>query len=161
MKWIALIFAAMLFASCYGKKAEHTSKEGQMLPAFKILLPDSATWVNTKDIISNEPIVFFLFGPHCPFSKAQMQDIIDHACTVEYIQFYVITPYPFNQMKEFYKDYKLKDYSNIITGVDPINFFGNYIEAGGVPFLAIYGRDKKLIKTFTGKTDISHINESF
>lgn len=150
----------VLFVACYGKKPEHTGKEGLLLPSFSILLPDSMTWINTNTIKPGKPMVFLFFGPHCSFSKAQMQDIIDNAGKLKSIQFYAITPFPFHQMKEFYETYNLKDYSNIITGIDPYNFFGNYMEVRAVPYIAIYAKDKKLVKAFRGKIDISELEEA-
>lgn len=157
MKFLAYTILLVFMASCFGKKPDLTGKEKTVIPSFPILLPDSTTWLNTKDIKEGENFVVFLFGPHCPYSKAEMKDIVDNSKKLNDIQFYVITPYPFNQMKQFYTTYKLNQYPNIHTAIDPNNFFGKYMGAKGVPYLAIYGKDKKLKKVFKGITSVYEI----
>jgi thiol-disulfide isomerase/thioredoxin len=155
----SLLISLLLFGACYGKKPEKTGKEGKTLPTFQILLSDSTTWLNTNDINPGKPFVLFLFGPNCPYSKVQMQDIIDNMEKFKSLQIFAITPYSFKQMEKFYKNYNLKNYPNITVGRDPHNFFGKYIETSGVPFIAIYDKDKKLVKAFRGKTDINDIKK--
>jgi thiol-disulfide isomerase/thioredoxin len=160
MKYIAPFLMMIILFGCYGKKPEHTGKEGKLIPSFKILLPDSVTWVSTNNIKPGNPTVVFLFGPHCPYSKAQMKKIIDNAGKLKDIQFYVVTPYPFKQMQEFYKTYSLNNYPNITVGFDPSNFFGNYMKVNAVPYMAIYNKDKILTKAFIGKTEIATIQKA-
>ena len=149
----------ILLTSCYGKKPEKTGMEGKPLPSFTVLLSDSTTRFDTKDIPLDKPVVLFLFGPHCPHSKAQIEEIIANINKLKGIRFYLFTPYPFVQMKQFYKEYQLGNYSNITVGVDMQNFFSQYIGAPGVPFLAIYDKKKLLNKAFLGKTVAKQIKE--
>jgi thiol-disulfide isomerase/thioredoxin len=153
--YILITFFAL--AACYGKKPEITGKEGKILPNFEIQLADSTSWLNTNDIKPGKPFIFFLFGPHCPYSRNQMQDFIDNIEKFKPLQVFAITPYPFNQMEEFYKNYDLQNYINVTVGIDQSNFFGNYIKTNGVPFIAIYDKNKKLIKAFRGITDFEEI----
>lgn len=152
------IIALILLSSCYGKKPEKTGLEGKLLPSFSILLPDSLTELNTKDIPTGQPTVFVFFGPQCPYSKAQIKDIIADE-NLNAIKFYLITPYPFQQMKKLYDEYNLKYSSNIIMGVDSKNFFGQYIGAAAVPYIAIYDKNKVLSKAFMGKVTPTQIKE--
>ncbi|HEY8897946.1 MAG TPA: thioredoxin family protein [Niastella sp.] len=158
MKYITLSLSILLI-SCFGKKPEITGQEGKPLPSFNILLSDSVTNLDTKDIPGNKPVALLLFGPHCPYSKAQVEEIVSNINTLKNIQFYLFTERPFAQMIEFYQAHHLNNYSNIKVGVDAKDFFGRYMGARGVPYMAIYDRNKLLIKAFTGKLEASQIKE--
>jgi thiol-disulfide isomerase/thioredoxin len=144
-------------AGCYHKEAAKTAHKREVLPDFKLFLVDSSTYFNTASLPNGKPVVFFYFGPGCPYSRAQMQGIIDDMEKFKDLQFVIFTTAPFNEMKWFYKNYKLDKYKNIITGLDYTNFFVNYFKTDGVPYLAIYGRDKRLNDAFDGQMPVSQI----
>jgi thiol-disulfide isomerase/thioredoxin len=151
MKYIISVSLLLALYGCFGRKPKKTGMEGKSLPSFSLLLPDSITYLNTSNIKEGTPTVLFLFGPNCPYSKAQMKEIIEDMDGLKNINFYLITNYPFHDMKRFYYEYNLSKYSNITIGRDTAYFFTDYLKIPGVPYMAIYGKDKKLIKTFTGK----------
>ena len=159
MKYILISIFAVSLYGCFGKTPEKTALKGKPIPSFKLLLPDSTTWYDTKDIPSGKPVVLLYFGPHCPYSRAQMEEIIKDMDILKDIRFYVFTPYPFREMKDFYNHYQLNKYPNIVTGMDTKNFFGDYFEARGVPYTAIYGKDRRLNESFIGKIYGSQIKE--
>lgn len=141
----------IILSGCFAKAPEKTGLEGKPMPSFNLLLADSTTYLNTNSISSGKPIVLFYFGPDCPYSRAQMEEIIEDINILKDIRFYVFTTAAFSEMKEFYKHYQLDKYPNITVGIDYANFFGDYFEAIGVPYIAIYGKNKKLNKAFMGK----------
>ena len=149
--FILLLFVSL--SSCYGKKpkANATGKEGKLMPAFSMLLSDSTTFFNTANIPPGRPSVLFLFGPHCPYSKAQMKVILQNMDKLKDIHFYLITNYPVPDMRQFYSEFQLSKYPNITIGQDTSSFFTDYLEIPGVPFMAFYDKNKKLKKTFIGK----------
>jgi thiol-disulfide isomerase/thioredoxin len=159
MKLIAFLSIVICLAGCFGKAPEKTGFEGKLLPSFKLLLTDSTTIIDTKDIPEGKPFVLFFFGPHCPYSRAQMDEIIEDMDILKSINFYVFTQWPFKEMKSFYTHYNLDRYPNLIVGQDYTNFFVDHFEAQGVPYIAIYGKDKKLKKVFVGKIFGKQIKE--
>lgn len=132
-------------------KPETTSLEGELLPSFKLLLPDSTTYFDTKDISGKQPVVLFYFSPRCPYCHQQMEEICKSAERLKHIRFYIFTVYPFPEMKIFYEQYQLKNFPNIAMGIDNELFFGNHFKTKQVPYMAIYGRDKRLKGAFLGK----------
>lgn len=157
MKQNILFFSIVLLVGCFGSEPQKTGLEGKPLPEFNILLLDSLTSLNSRNIHSNNAIVLFCLSPHCPYCKAQTKEIIEDMSKLKEIQFYFITSYSLTEMKSFYNEYELAKYPNIITGVDTANFLNDYFEIPGVPYLAIYGKDKILRKTFMGKIYSSQI----
>lgn len=160
MKQLITLIMFALISSCYRKEANRTGLEGKPLPTFQLLLTDSTTYFSTNSIPKGKPIVLFDFGPHCPYSLAQMEEILGEMSLLEDINFCIFTTWPFPEMKKFYTHFKLNKYPNITVGFDYTNFFGDYFKSQGVPYIAIYGKDKLLNKTFIGKIYSKQIKEA-
>jgi len=79
-----------------------------------------------------------------------MKEILQNMDELKGIRFCLITDLPFREMKHFYKEYKLGNYANITVGYDSVYAFAYYFKAQGVPYTAIYGRDKKLKGVYMG-----------
>lgn len=151
MKQISLLFIIVCLAGCFGATPEKNGLEGKPLPAFNILLTDSITWFNTNAIPAGKPVALFYFSPFCPYCRAQTEEIIDDINKLKDIQFYFVTTFSYSLMKQYYNKYQLSKYPNITMGVDTGHFVQNYFKPAGLPFMAIYGKDKKLNKSFLGK----------
>jgi thiol-disulfide isomerase/thioredoxin len=155
-----LIFIAVIFgAGCYEREPIKTGKEGSSIPSFDLLLPDSVSSINTGNIPNGQTNVLIYFGPHCPYSRAQIEDILSNIQTFKDVRFYLFTNWPFRDMKNFYLDYRINKYPNIIMGEDYANYFTKYFDAQGVPYLAFYDKNKRLIKAFVGKIDYRQIRK--
>jgi hypothetical protein len=152
MKQIILIIITGCLAGCFGAEPQKTGKEGKPLPEFSILLSDSTTWLHSRDIPSNKPFVLFVFSPTCPFCKAQTKKIVEDKDLFHGTHFYFISRYPFSSVKSYIKEFQLDKQPNITVGLDSAQFVNDYFEVPAYPYMAIYGKDKKLNKAFIGKT---------
>ncbi|PSL45692.1 hypothetical protein CLV51_104399 [Chitinophaga niastensis] len=159
MKNAIILLLLVGLCGCFGREPEKTVLKGKSMPSFNLLLADSITHLNTISIPAGKPIVLFYFGPNCPYSRAQMDEIIENMPSLKDIQFYIFTTAPFPEMKGFYDHYQLRKYPNMAVGLDYDNFFSDYFKAIGVPYMAIYGRDKRLNEAFVGKVGGSQIKE--
>jgi hypothetical protein len=157
MKCVLLLLMIAILSGCYSKNPEKTGLEGKSMPSFKILLADSSRYVDTKNIPTGRPIVLFYYGPNCPYSRAQIEEMIDNISIMKEIQFLIVTRAPFNQMKSFNAHYQLNRYDNIIAGVDSGSFITDFYKVTGVPFTVIFDKNKKLISAFTGKIYVKQI----
>jgi hypothetical protein len=160
MKIIKIAFLVAFLSACSGRPTELTGLEGKTLPSFELFLIDSVTRFNTNNIPSGQPVVLFFFGPNCPYSRAEMGDIIANMTPLSKVRFYVFTTSPFCEMKSFYNYYHLNNFPNIVTGIDYTNFFAHYYKVPGVPYVAIYDKNKHLKRVFLGKTDIGNLKNS-
>lgn len=159
MKQLILLLIIIALAGCYGAEPQKTGLEGKPLPEFN-LLTDSTTLVHSRDIPAGNPIVLFYLSPYCPYCKAQAKEIIDDMHKFKDIQFYFITSFQLPDLKAFSKEYELAKYPNIITGVDTAHTISDYFEISAVPYIAIYGKNKTLNKTFVGKIYTSQIKKA-
>ena len=139
--------------SCHDKKQETTGLEGKPMPSFKLLLMDSITYLNTNDIPSTEPIVLLFISPFCPYCKSQTENIIKDIKSFANVRIYILTGLPFNSLKQFYTDYKLQKYSNIIVGYDFAEYFPQYYNVQTIPYLAIFNKEKILKRVLKGKAE--------
>lgn len=160
MKQISLFIIITCFAGCYGAEPHETGKEGKQLPAFSLLLTDSTTWLKTTQLSKGKPMVLFYFSPFCPYCKAQTEEIIEDMDKLKDIQFIFVSKFPMPDIKTYQKKYHLTKYPNIITALDTSSFVSDYFEIPGVPYLAIYNKNKKLSKTYLGKTYSSQIKKA-
>jgi thiol-disulfide isomerase/thioredoxin len=127
------------------------------LPAFNLLLVDSTTTFNTKDIPSGKPTVLLYFSPDCEHCQHETEEILKNMDSLRNVHFIFITALPFDKMKNFYFYYKLGNYKNITLGKDQDYFFSRHFGSQYVPYLAIYNRNKKLVKVFDGGTKVSNL----
>jgi hypothetical protein len=75
------------------------------------------------------------------------------------IQFYFLSSFPMPALKAYSKTYQLARYPNIITGQDTSHLMKSYFDAPGIPYLAIYNKDKKLNETFLGEISANQIKK--
>jgi thiol-disulfide isomerase/thioredoxin len=152
MKQVSLFFIIITLAGCFGAEPQKTGKEGKPLPEFSMLLTDSTTWLHSKDIPANKPFALYIFSPYCPYCKAQTKRIIEDKELLGDIHFYFISQFPLSTIKTYIKEFQLDKQPNITVGLDSSNIVTDYFEAPGYPFMAVYGKNKKLNQAFLGKT---------
>jgi hypothetical protein len=88
-----------------------------------------------------------------------MTDIVGHIGSLKDIRFYIFTCAPFRIMKGFYTYFGLAKYPNISVGIDDKHFFENEFSAYGVPYTAIYSKDKRLVHAYLGKMRSAQIRD--
>lgn len=143
--------------ACHHPNRLTTGLEGTLIPAFDLMLPDSATHFNTRQLPGGQPTVFLYFSPYCPYCLAQVQDLIDNNLDTSKIRFVLVTAFPYSDMKAFYDKLNLARYRNLIVGTDSKNFFGDYFKTSQVPYLALYDGKGKLQQVNLGKMYLSEI----
>lgn len=152
MKQICLFYIIACLTGCFGAEPRKTGKEGKPLPEFSILLTDSTTRLYSSDIPANKPFALFIFSPYCPYCKAQTKKIMEDKELLKDIHFYFISRWPLAAVKRYSKELQLDKQTNITVGLDSASFVNDYLEAPGLPFIAVYGKNKTLNQAFLGKT---------
>lgn len=127
------------------------------MPAFKIRLADSVTVINTFNIKKGKPTLLILFGADCDHCKHFVDSLTKHIDLFKDVQIYMITFSPFPDLRKFVETYKLKDYKNITMGNDADLFFPGFYKVNSVPDIAVYDKNKKFVKLFTGTIKVEDI----
>ncbi|AXY74754.1 hypothetical protein D3H65_12510 [Paraflavitalea soli] len=161
MKYTFIILI-LLIASCQSedKQLDTTVPAGMDIPAFNAQLADSTTWITAKDIPQGQATALVYFGPYCPYSKHQVKEILDNVEDLKNIRVYLITPFPYQAMHQFYDFHKLSQYKNIITASDTANTIGTSLNIVGFPYTAIYNSNGKLVKAYYGSIKIQKIKDA-
>ena len=87
MKPIIHLMLLASIAGCSNPNRITTGLEGKTLPAFNILLSDSLTKFSTAQIPKGQSVILFYFGPYCPYSKAELADILEHMQSFHSVRF--------------------------------------------------------------------------
>lgn len=122
------------------------------LPQFSILLTDSLTWFTKKDLPQKRKTIIMVFSPDCEHCKHEIELIKKNIRQFSGTQIVMTTTQPFEKMKDFYNHYDLKKFKNITVGRDTRYFFPGFFKVQFLPFMAIYDKNFKLLKTFEGTT---------
>jgi thiol-disulfide isomerase/thioredoxin len=120
------------------------------LPQFSVLLADSTTWYTKNDLPKRKKTIIMLFSPDCEHCKHETELIKKNISQFSGAHIVMITTLSFDKMLQFYKDFELEKFKNITVGRDTRFFFANYFKIHYLPFLAIYDKKYKLLKTFQG-----------
>lgn len=144
-----LLICAVIIATGCGKNAPKD------LPDFKVLLLDSATVINTKDIPAGHPIVLMYFSPDCDHCHKETMELLKNMNAFKDVQIYYISPSGVTPVKAFYEKYKLEQYKNITMAVDYHMAFYQLFKPNDIPYQAVYNGSKKLVKTFDGGTKVA------
>jgi thiol-disulfide isomerase/thioredoxin len=162
MKKALVIICAVVVAGCYSKKPEikKTGLEGQPMPNIDLIAIDSVSHFNTESIAPGKPTILFAFEPWCPYCRAQTTSMINQIQKLKDVNIYMLCTSNYNLFKAFNKNFQLQKYPNIKSGVDYKRAFANYFKQTGVPYMAVYGPDKKLKHLLKGKNYISTIKEA-
>jgi hypothetical protein len=147
-----LVIGWALFSAFSSPYRVRTGMEGRLLPSFDLLLIDSS-YVNTKDIPTGKPLILIGFSPTCTHCGAEADDLLKNIDRLKDARIYFVTPFPYAQMRGFFRYFRMKRYPNVSMGRDSSDLFLPYFKASGVPFTAVFDSQKRLKKAFDGQTN--------
>ncbi|MBA3828753.1 MAG: hypothetical protein H0X33_07435 [Taibaiella sp.] len=128
------------------------------MPAFNIRKLDSVSVFNTYNIPKGKAVVLMLFMPECEHCQKMTERLIAGMDTVKNINFYLFSPAPLFRVREFYAKYHLAKYKNIILAGECIeDTYAMYYKARAVPYLTIYDRNKKYLRSFESTANLAEM----
>lgn len=130
------------------------------LPNFSILQEDSTSWFTARDIRRGVPVIIMLFSPECEHCRKQTSLMTKNMAELRNTEIIMSTFQPIYKMKEFIRTYKLYQYQNVHVGRDVKYFFGPFFRVRTAPFLALYDKNRNLIKVFEGDVKVDRILEA-
>lgn len=137
-----------------------TGLEGRLLPSFHLLLPDSVTWLDTKDIPTGKPFIMVGFSPYCIHCQAEMRDIEKNISRFGDTTIYFVTDFPYSDMKKFYDVFHLKNYPTIVAARDSGRAFIRFFKARSIPYIAIFDAKKRLKEVIPGEMKAEMLSKS-
>jgi thiol-disulfide isomerase/thioredoxin len=140
---------------------DKTGLEGSPLPAFELVLADSVTRLNTKDIPTGQPFLIVGFSPYCPHCQGEIRDILKNMQKFRDTRVFLITYFPLSDLRLFYKKLRLDKYPNVTAAVDNKNVFLSYYRQHSIPFTAVYDSKKRLAEVISGRADMPLLSLCF
>jgi len=131
------------------------------IPPFNLLKVDSATYLTKDDIKKHHLTMLIFFSPECEHCKHQTRDILEAIDKFKDIEIVMATYQPFNEMKEFYKNFRIADHPNIKMGRDEKFVLPPFYKMTSLPFLALYDKKGNLITTFSGNQKVDTLLNAF
>jgi len=159
MKYIILLAVLSLSVSCKSNNNNDYQKEVAQLPSFDFILIDS-TQTSSEKLPAGSPIILVYFNTDCAHCHDETKAVLQNMEALKKVQFVFLTAMPYPELKQFSDDYNLKGYSNIMVGRDYHYSFAKTFRPRMVPFVAIYNKNKELIRIYNGDGDIKKIIEA-
>ena len=135
----------------------------QSLPDFTIQLTNGKLFT-TKDLSRNKPLILIYFAPDCEHCQALIKDVLKRITEFKNAQILLVSFESLPDVSKFEKDYGLKSYPNIKTGIEkPVFFFRYYYHLENTPFTALYDKYGKYIISYKKQTPVNdlikHLNQ--
>jgi len=157
MKLFFHISLIIVLVGCSNSSGINTVGPMETFPDFSVQNSNGLYIPSIAKEIKKGPFVVFVFDPDCPYCQKQTRDLIENSELLKTIHIYMITIAPFNQMANFYKDFKLDTQPNITLWRDSGRFTLKFFKLQAVPFTAIYNKNHFLDSTFNGMVNTKTI----
>ncbi|GEP90091.1 hypothetical protein CTE07_17360 [Chitinophaga terrae (ex Kim and Jung 2007)] len=125
-------------------------------------LPDGHV-ITKNDLKKNVKTMVFVFSVDCDHCKHLTEEVTRNIDKFKNVQILMVTPFKVDQMKEYYEQYKIKNYPNIIMASEPTRQIMYFYDLRYFPGLFIYDKKQQLVKGMEGdvKVDtlLSYLNK--
>lgn len=117
---------------------------------FKILLTNGQNYTSAQ--LAKGPVVLVYFSPDCDHCHDFTQDLIKNYSVVANKQVVMVTFQAMDMLKPFVTKYKLNQYLNFKVGTEGTSYVvQRYYQIRSFPYIAIYDKNGKLVKTYEGE----------
>ena len=152
-----IILSLVLFAAFSSMAQADTLKPYQKnkhLPDISLLNVDSVLFSTTKLAAgTDKKIILMLFSPDCDHCQKQLEEFISIKELPAKAELVMISVYPLQYNRDFYKKYKLDKYPFIHLGQDYKNFCIPFFIPHTVPVLAYYNKERQFTSIHQGNAD--------
>lgn len=163
MKWLFTFLLSVATMGLWGQSApvEPAYQRMPYLPAFDLLLGDSATHFKKADVPKKKPVFVMLFSPDCSHCQKTAEEMVAHKEELKDIHIIMATMHSLAQMNEFVQKYGLHQLSNLTVGKDTYYVLPGFYNIKHLPYMAFYNKKGGLISAFEGGLPIPKVLEIF
>ena len=167
MKKIFLFLSLIVITGCSWAQKSTAIKNPpasiQAIPNFRILSKDSV-YITNANLKKGKAVMFVYFSPDCSHCQRLMYELKPHIEDFKDMQVVLVT---FTQtkllkmLKEFHNDYIFAAQPNVLMGTEyPDYKLQRYYSVTTTPYIAIYGRNGKLVDAFDKAPKIPELLEA-
>ncbi|NML20973.1 redoxin domain-containing protein [Pseudoflavitalea sp. G-6-1-2] len=160
-RWVLFLSSVLLMqwaAAQNIQKPEPPYKRFPSVPPIQLQQLDSS--MLTKDKLKKQPLILMFFSPTCDHCQHQIEEMVKNMDKLSQYQIVLASYSPKEEMEDFYKDYKLANYSNIKMGRDIKYLLPPFYDIRNLPYLALYNKKGDLITTFEGNVKVAKLLEA-
>lgn len=129
------------------------------IPQFTVYKAPDSTSFSKDDLEKKKPVVFMIFSPDCEHCQHETEALLANIEKFKGAQIVMITYLPYNEMIQFYKNYKIADYPQITMARDTKFFFPVFFKIRNLPSIFVYDKKGDFKKSFEGSVKIDAIAE--
>jgi cytochrome oxidase Cu insertion factor (SCO1/SenC/PrrC family) len=162
----AVAFCSISVTGCREKKevvAPAVATETPAAPAVKnerpVMRVQLTDGTNVDMATINEKAVLVLFQPDCDDCQNESKSIQQRIADFKDYKLYFISSYPLEIIQKFAVDYQLAGLQNVYFGMTTVQDVLNNYGPIHAPSIYVYTKDGKLLKSFSGTTDVEKIIE--
>ena len=151
MKKLVVLIALVALYTCTFAQDTTDKFIDPNIPQYRILTTDSVYTFPGK-LKKDTRVMIIYFSPDCPHCQHLTNELKPRMKELGNTQIVMITwsmNHDIRAIKTFYRDFGLKAYHNIIVGTEGYdNTVMKYYHVTTTPFIAIYNRKGKMVKSF-------------
>ncbi|PWT97268.1 MAG: hypothetical protein C5B52_14120 [Bacteroidetes bacterium] len=118
------------------------------LPNFKAQMVDGTT-IEKSTLHFDKPLMLVYFAPDCEHCQKFTKEMVKNINSFKGTNILMVSFMPIETVKKFQTDYKLEEYKNIQLGTEsPVFAFRNYYRLQQTPFIGLYNKKGKLVKSY-------------
>ncbi|SJZ74078.1 hypothetical protein SAMN04488128_1011419 [Chitinophaga eiseniae] len=156
MKYFFAVVTLLMTSQCRFLDPD-ARRLGKPMPSIDVLLLDSATVVNTKNLPNASATVLVLFDPYCEICSNEISAIMKSINKFDNTQFCFMSIASIADIRTFYASYMGKKYPNVHIGVDTGWAYLRYFKPLGVPHTSVFSSKKKLKKEFLSQVTVEQL----
>ena len=129
----------------------------QSMPDFTIQLTNGKLFT-AKDLSHDKPVIIIYFAPDCEHCQLLIKNVLKRINEFKKSQIILVSFESLQQVSDFEKQYGLKLYPFIKTGIEkPVFFFRYYYHLENTPFTALYDKHGKYIISYQKETPVDDL----
>lgn len=129
------------------------------VPPFSLYkVPDSTLFA--KADLARKKTVLIIFSPDCDHCQQETRALTDSIGLLKKTQIIMASYMPWEALKTFYTTYNIAAYPSITMGWDKSFFLPPFFKVESLPYIALYDKRGKLIRTFSGSASVRQIAAS-
>lgn len=157
---ILLISSIIVLSSCGQFNREASTNAIKNLPYFEYQNVDSPAATNSSKLPTGRPILLIYFKTDCPHCQQETRMIHDRLSFFKNSDIYFLSYMPADSIKMYRSKFMTNGGSNVTFARDINYSFAKLFRPTTIPLVAVYSSDKRLVKLFTGETEIEKIEEA-
>ncbi|PSL47433.1 AhpC/TSA family protein [Chitinophaga niastensis] len=153
LSWLPTLLMAQTSAN---SNAKAPYLQYPIIPAFPLVLVDGHG-ITKNDLKRNEKTMVFVFSVDCDHCKHLTEEVLKNIDKFKKTQILMITPFKVEQMKEYYDQYKIQNYPNVIMASEPTRQIMYFYDLHFFPGLYIYDKKQQFVKGFEGAAKLDSL----